>query len=161
MWIVILDDIVDRPETRHGKQCWHLTSEGSSTCIYDAILIKETVIDVLKLYFNKSSLYRALCESVDKSTFQLFIGHKLELDTAAKSKYNIDYLTPDRFKVLIKYKTSAFAKMSLEIAMCLANITDFKSHHEIDDIIHEMGYWWQIQVKKKISLGHFTGDFNI
>ena len=148
MWIVIIDDIVDRSETRRGKQCWHLTSEGSSTCIYDAVLIKETVNDILKRYFNESNLYRALCESVFKSTFQLFIGHKLELQAAAKVRYNIDYLTPDMYRVATRYKTSPFVRMSLEMAMYLANITDFKLHREIEEIIHKIAYLAQIRVQK-------------
>ena len=149
---------MDRSETRRGKQCWHLTSEGSSTSIYDAVLIKETVNDALKRYFNESNLYRAFFDSVSKTTFQLFIGHKLELEAAAKVRRNIDYLTPNLYTVVSRYKSSPIVRMSLQIAMYLANITNFKLHRDVEEIIHEMAYLAQIRVGKHFLVTCFTGN---
>ena len=138
--------MLDESETRRGKPCWYLTEEGEKSCIYDAVLVKETINDTLKKYFKESHIYQFLDDAIFRTSFELYIGHKMELETVIRGKNSIEFFTPDRYRIMTKYKTSPIVRLSIELGMYLAGITDVKLHSDVKNVVHNIGYLAQVQV---------------
>jgi len=53
----MLDDIIDRSETRRGKICWYKRPEVGMMAINDSIIILECIPYILKKYFSSKPYY--------------------------------------------------------------------------------------------------------
>ena len=146
--MVIIDDIIDNGDTRRGKHCWYLNEDVGLRGLYDAILIYSTINDTLKQKFFNSHKYGAMTRSVLKTSHDLLLGHKCEVETSNSKEPILKKFTHHRYYTISKYKTTAVVNCAFEMAFNLANITDKEvlllSRYAVDNV----GYLFQVQVSR-------------
>lgn len=59
---LIVDDIMDKSETRRGQPCWYKIEEVGMISINDALMIENGIYHILKKYFSEKDYYLKLIE---------------------------------------------------------------------------------------------------
>lgn len=70
---LIVDDIIDKSETRRGQPCWYKIEEVGMISINDAFMIENGIYHILKKYFSEKDYYLKLIELFHEVIFKTFL----------------------------------------------------------------------------------------
>lgn len=144
-WLLVADDIMDSSVTRRGKPCWYKTlGDAWYIAINDAVTIEAFVFKIIKRHFgHDSDLQLKLLDLMMETTLQTELG---QLSDTLCDVLTLDDLTPERWHLIVKYKTSFYSfYLSVAFAMTLAGVSDQKAYDAARDILIEMGVYFQAQ----------------
>jgi len=151
-FFLVADDIMDHSETRRGKNCWYKESHIGLTAFNDSILLESFVFSILKEYFDQNSNYVHLLDLMHQVVQYTSLGQALDLQSVQIFQKNIgseecvDHFTMDRYKATVKYKTSYYSfYLPIALAMRLANIQDQNLYLKAEQILLNMGHYFQVQ----------------
>lgn len=144
-WLLVADDIMDSSVTRRGQPCWYKTLDDAwYIAINDAVTIEAFVYKIIKNHFGyDSDLQLKLLDLMMETTLQTELG---QLSDTLCDVLTLTDLTPDRWHLIVKYKTSFYSfYLSVAFAMTLAGITDKTAFDSARNILIEMGVYFQAQ----------------
>ncbi|XP_043857793.1 LOW QUALITY PROTEIN: farnesyl pyrophosphate synthase [Dromiciops gliroides] len=146
-FFLVTDDIMDASLTRRGQPCWYKKPDIGLDAINDAMLLEACVYRLLKHYCRGQPYYLNLIELFLQSTYQSpRLAKPLILSTAPQSKVDLTKFTEQRYKTIVKYKTSFYSfYLPFAAAMFMAGIDGEKEHASAKSILLEMGEFFQIQ----------------
>ncbi|CAL1384786.1 unnamed protein product [Linum trigynum] len=140
---LIIDDIVDRSHMRRGQPCWHTLPGVGMIAVNDALVLRNHIGRMLKLYFRKKPYYVDLVELFNEVEFQSISGQMIDLITTNDkdlAKYSLTL-----YNRITEYK-SAYYSLYLPVACALIlageNIED---HSNVKGILVEITAYFQIQ----------------
>eukprot|EP00535_Pseudo-nitzschia_heimii_P004593 CAMPEP_0197177720 /NCGR_PEP_ID=MMETSP1423-20130617/3232_1 /TAXON_ID=476441 /ORGANISM="Pseudo-nitzschia heimii, Strain UNC1101" /LENGTH=405 /DNA_ID=CAMNT_0042627319 /DNA_START=99 /DNA_END=1313 /DNA_ORIENTATION=- len=144
-WLLVADDIMDSSVTRRGQPCWYKTlGDAWYIAINDAVTIENFVFKILKRHFgHDGGLQLKLMDLMLETTLQTELG---QLSDTLCDVLNLEDLTPERWHLIVKYKTSFYSfYLSVAFAMTLAGVTDQEAYDAAREILVEMGVYFQAQ----------------
>jgi len=146
-FFLVADDLMDGSITRRGQPCWYKQEKVGLIACNDYILIECCIYRIIKHNFSDHPAYVQLMDMFHEVTFQTSHGQLLDLITAAPGgEVDLDKYTLDNYMRIVTYKT-AFYSFYLPIAcgMLLAGISDPAAYKVAEEILVEMGQYFQIQ----------------
>nr|XP_054112710.1 farnesyl pyrophosphate synthase-like [Callithrix jacchus] len=145
-FFLVTDDIMDSSLTRRGQICWYQKPGVGLDAINDAVLLEACVYRLLKLYCREQPYYLNLIELFLQSSYQTEIGQTPDFITAPQDNVDLDRFTEKRYKSIVKYKTAFYSfYLPVAAAMYMAGIDGEKEHANANEILLEMGEFFQIQ----------------
>lgn len=140
---LIVDDIMDKSETRRGHKCWYKLDDVGYTAINDSIMIENGIYYLLKKYFSKESYYLDLIELFHEITFVTSIGQSLDLHTA---NLDVTQFTMLRYNAIVSNKTAYYTfYLPVALAMKMTGYKDPEMYRQTKTILLEAGRFFQAQ----------------
>lgn len=140
-YLLIIDDIMDKSETRRGQICWHRLENVGMRAINDALFIEQSIYKILKKYFADHKCYMDMFHTIHDINLCTIYGQMVDT-----SNILIDNFSMERYNTIIKYKTSYYTfVLPFKLAMFLANETDETVHSKSMDILFKVGNFFQVQ----------------
>lgn len=144
---IIIDDIMDKSETRRGLPCWYKRDGVGLNAINDSLLIENGAYTLLKKYFSGMPLYVPALEIMRDTAMKTCLGQSLDTMCLTNGKPNLEMFTMKRYNTIVKYKTSYYTiNLPVALGMYLANKFDPEMHRQAKTILFELGEFFQIQV---------------
>ncbi|KAL4714964.1 hypothetical protein ACJJTC_003115 [Scirpophaga incertulas] len=145
-YLVVLDDMMDGSTTRRGVPCWYRLPEVGLGAINDSILIYMAIFQTIKMHFSDKNSYLDILELFNETLLNTSIGQHLDYTMAHRTKNNYDLFTLERYNAIIKFKTSYYTyKLPVCLGLYLANKVDKEIHKVAEDILIDIGQFFQIQ----------------
>lgn len=146
-FLLILDDIEDRSETRRNQLCWYLQNDIGLAAINDGIMLESAIYQLLRTHLKGKDCYLEVMELLQETTMKTVMGQCLDLlSTNFGKKINLNLFTMDRYNSIVKYKTAYYTfVLPVTIAMYFAGIRDLEMHRQAKTILLEMGHFFQVQ----------------
>jgi len=151
-FFLVADDMMDASEMRRGKPCWYKQPHVGLSAINDGILLEACIHSILRTHFRDKSYYMDLVELMLEIIRKTSWGQSLDMMTAETFKQKqgssdcLDHFTMDRYKAIVKYKTSYYSfYLPVALAMRMAGVTDEKCYSMAERILLDMGLFFQIQ----------------
>lgn len=144
-WLLVADDIMDSSVTRRGQPCWYKKLGESIwyVAINDAVTIEGLIFKTLKRHFGSHERYVQLLDLLLETTLQTELG---QLSDTLCDVLDLKDLTPDRWKLIVTYKTSFYSfYLSVAFAMTMAGVTDTAAYDAAREILVIMGVYFQAQ----------------
>ncbi|KAJ3632110.1 hypothetical protein Zmor_022089 [Zophobas morio] len=143
---LVADDVMDDSVTRRGQPCWYRRPEVGLTAINDSFMLEMFIYKILNLYFRAEPFYIDLVELFLQITLKAEIGQLHDLITAPVDSPNFDVYTMERYKLIVKYKTSFYSFfLPVAEALIMAGKGTPKTLKTSEDILLVMGEFFQIQ----------------
>lgn len=147
-FFLVADDIMDDSQTRRGQPCWYKLPKVGNIAINDSFLLESYVFTMIRTHFGGESFYPLLVELYLQVIQQTEFGQLLDLTSqphGAKT-VNLDRFTPERYKLIVKYKTAFYTfYLPVAIGMITSGTTDKESLNFAQSICCIMGEYFQIQ----------------
>ncbi|XP_059060873.1 uncharacterized protein LOC131853833 [Achroia grisella] len=145
-YLIMLDDIMDGSTTRRGVPCWYRIPEVGLGAINDSILIYTSIYQTLKLNFGDKPQYNDILNLFNETLLFTSIGQHLDYSMAHRNKNDYSLFTIDRYNAIVKFKTAYYTcKLPCCLGLLLANKTDKETHGIAEDILLDVGNYFQIQ----------------
>ncbi|GAB0200844.1 farnesyl pyrophosphate synthase [Grus japonensis] len=145
-FFLVADDIMDASLTRRGQLCWYKKEGIGLDAINDAFLLESSVYRLLKKYCGERPYYLHLLELFLQTAYQTELGQMLDLITAPVSQVDLNRFSEQRYKAIVKYKTSFYSfYLPVAAAMYMVGIDSKEEHDNAKAILLEMGEFFQIQ----------------
>ncbi|XP_063001843.1 farnesyl pyrophosphate synthase-like [Elgaria multicarinata webbii] len=142
----VSDDIMDHSVTRDGHPCWYKKEGIGLDAVNDAFLLEACIYQLLKRYCRNQPYYVNLLELFLQASFETELGQALDLITSSPSQVDLNRFTEQRYKAIVKYKTSMFCfYIPVAAAMYMAGIDSEEEHAYARAILMEIGEFFQIQ----------------
>ncbi|KAJ8717214.1 hypothetical protein PYW08_005613 [Mythimna loreyi] len=144
---LILDDIVDSGTIRRGKPCWHLQPNVGFSGINDALILYQSMLEALDLYFGKSPIYPDLLRHFNESVYRVTLGEHLDLKSSySKKKNNLDIFNMDLINAIAINKSGYYSfRLPLFVPLLLVKNGKQKATEELSNICIEFGKLMQCQ----------------
>ncbi|KAJ8717857.1 hypothetical protein PYW07_005787 [Mythimna separata] len=144
---LIMDDIADNATIRRGKPCWHLQPHVGLSGINDALILYQSMLEVMDLYFGKTAIYPDLLRYFNESVYRATIGEHLDLRTSYnKDKNNLDIFNMDLINAIAINKSGFYSfKMPIFVPLLLVKNGKQKATEELSNICNEFGKLMQCQ----------------
>uniref|UniRef100_A0A1B0CWK9 Uncharacterized protein n=1 Tax=Lutzomyia longipalpis TaxID=7200 RepID=A0A1B0CWK9_LUTLO len=78
----ILDDILDRSETRNDLPCWYLQNNLGNLAIVDSLLLHCGTYHILRKYFGHLDCYLQLIEVINEVVHRGLIGQRTDVEAS-------------------------------------------------------------------------------
>lgn len=153
---LVADDIMDQSQTRRSRPCWYRQEDVGMKAINDAFLLKSFAFQIVQRHFEgalRAHLMDLLLDVVHKTE----IGQLYDLQASScrrpsgghkenNGNRNFDRFTMERYRLIVKYKTS-FYSFYLPVAMgCrLAGIDDSAAFAAAKEACLVLGEYYQVQ----------------
>lgn len=143
-WLLVADDIMDSSVTRRGQPCWYKKLEQIwYIAINDAVTIEAFVFRMMKRHFQGHANYLQLIDLMCETTLQTEMG---QLSDTLCDILGLDDLTPERWELIVTYKTSFYSfYLSVAFAMTYCNIDSQPAFDAAREILVTMGVYFQAQ----------------
>lgn len=147
---LILDDIMDESITRRGQKCWHLKRNVGSIAINDSFFMQMSIFYLIDKYFasGPSQLHTELTRLFHTTMLRTVIGQNLDLLSSAKPGQRPDFnlFTLDKYNTIVDYKTAIYSfSTPVRLGLILTGVYDSTIHEHADNILRQMGQFFQIQ----------------
>jgi len=144
---IVIDDMIDKSETRRGRPCWYRNPEVGLSAANDGIFIESGIYQLLRKHFSTKPYYMHALDMFHDVTHKTIMGQTLDVLTAQSlHKYKLDKFTMDRYNSIVKYKTSYYSfHLPVALAMYMAGITNAEVHRQAKVLLLEMGNFYQVQ----------------
>lgn len=135
---IIIDDIIDNDDARHGKKTFHLEFGQDKSVIFALSLLGKGMNGINEVFQKTSSHYQSI--SIFSNTiYNMATGCLEELELDSTSRYDIN-----KIRRIINYETISLIKNSLLLGY-LSNCSNNKTMEEIIvEIGKNCGYIFQI-----------------
>ncbi|KAJ8717856.1 hypothetical protein PYW07_005786 [Mythimna separata] len=144
--ILILDDIVDGGTIRRGQPCWHTQPDVGLTAINDSLLLYQSALELMDLYFGKTAAYADLMKYFNEAVYRATMGEHLDLWTSYnKNKNNLDVFNMDLVNTIAKNKYIYTFKLPIFLPLLLVKNGKRKATEELSNICNEFGRMTQYQ----------------
>lgn len=145
-FFLVADDIMDGSITRRGQPCWYKQPKVGLIACNDYILLECCIYRIIKSHFKEHPQYVELLELFHDVTYQTSHGQLLDLTTAPIGTVDLDKYTLDNYMGIVTYKTAFYSfYMPVAAGMLLAGMKDKAAYKVAEDILVEMGQYFQIQ----------------
>ncbi|XP_028326776.1 farnesyl pyrophosphate synthase isoform X1 [Gouania willdenowi] len=145
-FFLVADDIMDGSVTRRGNPCWYKKREIGLDAINDSFLLEGAIYRLLRRHCRDQPYYVHLLELFNEVAFQTELGQALDLMTSPPGNIDLSRFTMERYKAIVKYKTSFYSfYLPVAAAMYMAGISCEQEHSNAKHILFEMGEFFQIQ----------------
>mmetsp|Transcript_13633 Transcript_13633/g.24439 ORF Transcript_13633/g.24439 Transcript_13633/m.24439 type:complete len:256 (+) Transcript_13633:1-768(+) len=135
---------MDSSVTRRGQPCWYKKLEQIwYVAINDAVTIEAFVFKIIKRHFQNHPNYIQLVDLMCETTLQTEMG---QLSDTLCDILDLPELTPDRWELIVTYKTSFYSfYLSVAFAMTYCGIDNKPAFDAARDILVTMGVYFQAQ----------------
>ncbi|XP_065072144.1 farnesyl pyrophosphate synthase-like isoform X1 [Rhopilema esculentum] len=146
-FLLVADDIVDRSELRRGKPCWYKNPHVGLVAVNDAFILESMVYRLVNQIFRSEKYYIRIVDLFHQVNHKTVFGQQLDLLTSQSGKkIDFDIFTIERYKAIIKFKTAYYSfYLPVVLAMTMAGIEDESMFNEAQQILLEMGEYFQVQ----------------
>ncbi|KAG1667866.1 hypothetical protein FOA52_011054 [Chlamydomonas sp. UWO 241] len=145
-FFLVADDIMDGSITRRGQPCWYKQPKVGLLACNDYILLEAHIYRFIKKHFSGHVAYGQILELFHDVTFQTAHGQLLDVTTAPIGTVDLTKYTLANYLMIVTYKTAYYSfYMPVACGMLLAGITDPAAYKVAEDILVEMGQYFQIQ----------------
>eukprot|EP01135_Chromosphaera_perkinsii_P002557 Nk52_evm73s224 gene=Nk52_evmTU73s224 len=145
-FFLVADDLMDSSITRRGQPCWYKRDGVGTIAVNDSFLLESCIYLLLKKYFRDSEYYVDLVELFHEVTYKTELGQMLDLITAPEGVMVLDRFSMEKYKKIVKYKTAFYSfYMPVAMAMMMHGIKDESQYTVAEEILMEMGEFFQIQ----------------
>ncbi|GAB0095629.1 farnesyl pyrophosphate synthase [Sergentomyia squamirostris] len=138
----MIDDIIDRAETRRNKPCWYTLPENQKTAAYDAWILELTANYLLHKHFSQSDYFPRLQEMFTHTLYSTAMGQFLDTEAIQGGKE----LTSERYKLIADnisvYIAGVFPVL---LGMTLAGYTDPSIIKRANPFLRELGHFYLVQ----------------
>lgn len=157
---IIIDDIIDDDEARHGKQTFHVEFGRDKAIIFALSLLGKGTAGINSI-FRKSKKHFQSLELFSNTIYNMALGCLEELGIDSSSRYDID-----KIRKIINLETISLIKNSFLLGYWSNNKLDSEAEPIIVEIGENCGYLFQIlndlepfsSIKKNIA---YKGGMNI
>uniref|UniRef100_A0A1B0CJV3 Polyprenyl synthetase n=1 Tax=Lutzomyia longipalpis TaxID=7200 RepID=A0A1B0CJV3_LUTLO len=123
----IVDDIVDRSETRRNQPCWHNVDGIGLSAINDALLLETSALYILKKHFGKLDCFLQLLDIFHDLSFSCHLGQQVEV----RSAQNVNNFTVENFEsIAMNFITNFSGYIPVALAMTLAGYPNLEPLQE-------------------------------
>ncbi|KAJ8717213.1 hypothetical protein PYW08_005612 [Mythimna loreyi] len=138
---IILDDILDNAIVRRGQPCWHTRPDVGISGINDAVLLYQSALEVMDLYFGKTDFYADLMRYFNEAVYRASMGEHFDLWASYnKEKGNLDVFSMDLVNTMAKNKTSYYSfKLPIFLPLLLVKNGKQKANEQLSKICSEFG----------------------
>ncbi|CAL8143160.1 unnamed protein product [Orchesella dallaii] len=141
---LVCDDIMDGSITRRGRPCWYKVDNLGAIAFNDSLLLEHIVYRILAKYFKEENYYSQLVDLFLDVTYKATCGQSL--DTLTGHHRNLDEYTMERYKAIVKYKTSYYTIfLPIALAMTVIGIKGSQLMEKGEKIAMEIGQYFQVQ----------------
>ncbi|XP_063236519.1 farnesyl diphosphate synthase-like isoform X2 [Bacillus rossius redtenbacheri] len=145
---LVLDDLVDGSELRRGRPSWpSLRNSASNVALNDVSMIMSSVFTLLHRHFGSQLYYLRILQLFHQVLHTTFLGQVLDLKSHnSDGKPQLELFTMNRYRSMAKYKTGFYTfYFPVSIAIIMAGCNDVDEMTQLEDILFEMGIFYQIQ----------------
>lgn len=147
-FLLVLDDVMDRSETRRGRQCWYRVHGVTRlSAINDAFLMESMIYQLLDKHFSNTPTYGHLCKLFHR--ISLFTGYGQALDLMSSppgGSMDFSKFSEERYQAIVTHKTGYYTfALPVRLGMYLAGTIDSNIHSEMECILLKLGYFFQVQ----------------
>jgi len=140
---LIQDDIMDGSTLRRGQPAWHTVEDVGLAAINDSLMIESGIFHILDKYFRNHPNYSRLVQFFHEVIFTTSVGQSLDIQT---SKLNVLDFTMDRYKAIVRNKTSYYTfYLPVALSMAMTGWDDPEVYRQSRTILLEIGQFFQIQ----------------
>ncbi|KAJ9509738.1 hypothetical protein QJQ45_011264 [Haematococcus lacustris] len=112
----------------------------------DYILLECCIFKIIKQHMAGHPGYLKVMELFHEVTYQTAHGQLLDLTTAPQGRVDLSKYTLDTYMRIVTYKTAYYSfYLPVACGMVLAGITDPQAYATAEDILLDMGRYFQIQ----------------
>nr|QHF16633.1 geranylgeranyl pyrophosphate synthase GGPPS3-3 [Haematococcus lacustris] len=145
-FFLVADDIMDGSITRRGQPCWYKQEKVGMIACNDYILLECCIFKIIKQHMAGHPGYLKVMELFHEVTYQTAHGQLLDLTTAPQGRVDLSKYTLDTYMRIVTYKTAYYSfYLPVACGMVLAGITDPQAYATAEDILLDMGRYFQIQ----------------
>ncbi|XP_022701683.1 farnesyl pyrophosphate synthase-like isoform X2 [Varroa jacobsoni] len=138
---LILDDFVDRAQTRRGRVCWHLRDDVGSMALYDVFLLEQGIYEVMRRRFKNHRHYVDFLELTHEIALITIKGQSLDM-LAERGRLSSEEV----YKELINAKTALYTfYLPVRFGLLLAHKDDFALHMKVREFSLKIGSIFQQQ----------------
>ena len=139
---------MDHSQNRWGRISWHARNDVGLSASNDCVAITHFCYILLMRYFSNDSYYLPILYEFWNSFFTLTLGLMMEFEgTRDFRKGLLNRYTMDWYKVNASRKSAPAFILPFQTAIHLAKKFDERANRVIQDILHEYGYLYLIQVR--------------
>ncbi|CAL1409842.1 unnamed protein product [Linum trigynum] len=144
-YFLVLDDIMDASHTRRGQPCWFRLPKVGMIAVNDGILLRNHIPRMLKKHFRNKDYYVDLLDLFNEVEFQTAHGQMIDLITTLEGEKDLSKYTESLHRRIVQYKT-AYYSFYLPVACALLMAGEkLENHIEVQNILVEMGTYFQVQ----------------
>lgn len=146
-FFLVHDDIEDNSITRRGQPCWYRQPNVGMCAINDGLALQGLIYKLLVSHLKEKPLYGEMVQLFLSYTDYTVFGQSLDiLSTPPGSEVDLERFTVARYANIIKYKTAFYSFcLPVRLALYLAGIDDETTHEDANNILLEMGHYFQVQ----------------
>ncbi|KAH9493932.1 hypothetical protein DERF_014657 [Dermatophagoides farinae] len=147
-YFLIFDDIMDDSITRRGQICWYRKNGIGMIAINDGVMISSLIHLLLKQNLSTNPVYTHMVELFNEVTRYTSYGQCLDLLSIPSDGSKLDFskFTTERYDTIVRYKTAYYTfSLPIRLAIYLAGIIDPNTHNEAEEILLQIGHFFQTQ----------------
>lgn len=138
---------MDSSVTRRGQPCWYKQPKVGLVAINDSFILEASIRHILKHYFRGTPQYGEFLELFMETTWQTELGQLMDLTAQPQDKpVDLERFTEERHTLIVKYKTAFYSfYLPVALGMVLSGLDSEAALKEAEDILVEMGVYFQVQ----------------
>ena len=146
--LLMADDIMDGSVTRRGKPCWYKLPEIGMMAVNDVISLQTAVYELLTRFAKWHPEYQTLVDLLTACFRLTVMGQSLDAMTSPREgrRPDLALMTEARYATIAKYKTSYYTfSHPIRAGLYLARVTEERVHREAEEILIQIGTFFQQQ----------------
>lgn len=135
---IIIDDMIDFDDARHGKKAFHAEFGRDKAIIFALALLGKSTAGINEIFQTTQSHYQSVA-LYSETIYRMASGCLKELELGCSSRYDVD-----RIRQIINLETISLIKNSLLLGYWSNCSTDFNMEKVVVEIGENCGYIFQI-----------------
>ncbi|XP_054161120.1 uncharacterized protein LOC128959205 [Oppia nitens] len=137
----LLDDVMDRSDTRDGQPCWHTLPTVGMSALNDSTIVLSATYKILKLYFSDHKNYMQIVHCIQECIEKTAYGQLLDMQFTRSQNDHVDLntYTYDNYKLINKYKNAYFATGAFLLGMYTSGQSSYDHLDKIQDMLTTLG----------------------
>lgn len=153
-YFLVLDDIMDNSVTRRGQPCWFRVPKVGMIAVNDGIMLRNHISRILKNHFKGKTYYVDLLDLFNEVEFQTASGQMIDLITTLEGEKDLSKYSLPLHHRIVQYKTAYYSfYLPVACALLMAG-EDLEKHLDVQNILVEMGTYFQVQDDYLDCFGH-------
>ena len=143
-YLLTLDDVIDKSNTRRGKPCWYKRPGVGMIAVNDACLLKSQIFYILRIYFRSHPSYVDFLETFEEISLITEIGQDCDwLASQQSSPTSWPWATYD---AILVFKAGYYTLyLSVLLALHYFGLSTPGNVQQCKSILIDMGKFYQIQ----------------
>lgn len=145
-YFLVADDMMDQSKTRRDQPCWYLRPGVGNIAINDSFMLEGAIYVLLKRHFRQEPYYVELLDLFHEVTFQTELGQLLDLVTSDEEHVDLSKYTLAKHLFIVRFKTAYYLfYLPVALAMHVCGVADPRDLQQAQDILIELGEYFQVQ----------------